>query len=287
MNVASAQPAQRGFRAIGLPVWILLGAFAGVIAGVLFGERTSILQPIGEAYARMLEIAVYPYILSSLLHGLGRLTPKMAWRLLGSGWYVYVFVWIATLGSIWLLAQAIPPPPLPSVLSSEALQPKADVLTLLIPDNFIGALGRNYMPAVAVFAIFYGVAIQEGRPEGRPVPGAASDTDSERDDLDLDRACGAARGVRADGRYRRQHSASQFGRRVVLCRIIPGRHAPSDVCRVSDIARRARAGRLSRPQGDAAGAGSVDDDHLAWAALRHEGGPAHYGSGRLSAGRRA
>ena len=109
----------------------------------------------------MLEIAVYPYILCSLLHGLGRLTPKMAWRLLASGWSVYVFLWAATLGSIWLLSLAIPPSPLPSVLTPEALRPKADFLSLLIPDNVIGALGRNYVPAVVVFAIFYGIAIQK------------------------------------------------------------------------------------------------------------------------------
>ncbi len=152
--------ARHGLRSISLPVWILLGAFAGIVAGIAFGERTSILQPIGEAYARLLEIAVYPYILCSLLHGLGRLTPRMAWRLLASGWYVYAFLWLATLGSIWLIAQAIPTPPLPSVLTPEALQPRADFLALLIPSNVIEALGQNYMPAVAVFAIFYGVAIQ-------------------------------------------------------------------------------------------------------------------------------
>src|SRR5579871_6315647 len=161
MTVASGQPAKRGLRAISLPVWILFGALLGILAGLAFGERTNILQPIGDAYARMLEMAVYPYILCSLLHSLGRLTPKMALRLLASGWHVYLFLWIATLGSIWLLSLAIPAAPPPSALTRESLRPTADFLSLLIPDNLIDALGQNYVPAVVVFAIFYGVAIQK------------------------------------------------------------------------------------------------------------------------------
>lgn len=159
--VANSATPGRGLRAVSLPVWILLGACLGIAAGVAFGERTSVLQPIGEAYARMLQMAVYPYILCSLLHSLGRLTPKMALRLLGSGWSVYLFLWAVTLGSIWLLSLAIPAPPLPSVLTAESLRPQSDLLSLIIPDNLVDALGQNYVPAVVVFAIFYGIAIQK------------------------------------------------------------------------------------------------------------------------------
>ena len=35
MTVANGEPARRGLRAISLPVWILLGASAGIIAGIL------------------------------------------------------------------------------------------------------------------------------------------------------------------------------------------------------------------------------------------------------------
>jgi len=54
----------------------------------------------------------------------------------------------------------IPAPPLPSVLAPERIHQQTDFLTLLIPDNLIDALGQNYVPAVVVFAIFYGIAIQ-------------------------------------------------------------------------------------------------------------------------------
>lgn len=41
-------------------MWVVLGALAGIVAGVVLGERTAVLQPLGSAYAMMLQIAVFP-----------------------------------------------------------------------------------------------------------------------------------------------------------------------------------------------------------------------------------
>jgi Na+/H+-dicarboxylate symporter/ABC-type amino acid transport substrate-binding protein len=155
-----AKAGKRGLRAISLPVWIILGAILGIVAGIVFGQRIAIVQPLGSAYAMMLQIAVYPYLLSALLSGLGRLTPATAGRMFAASWVVYLFMWAVTFTSIWLLARAIPPTPLPSVLTPDSLQKNVEFLNLLIPANLFDALGRNYVPAVVVFAIIYGIAIQ-------------------------------------------------------------------------------------------------------------------------------
>lgn len=114
-RVGSSPSAGRRIRSIGLPVWILIGAGAGVIAGVVLGERTAILKPLGSAYAMMLQVAVYPYLLCSLLWGLGRLQPAMSRRLFAASWGVYLLMWSLTFGAIWLISRAIPPPPPPTV----------------------------------------------------------------------------------------------------------------------------------------------------------------------------
>ena len=145
----SELPIRRGARSIGLPVWILIGAAAGVIAGVVFGERTAILKPLGSAYAMMLQVAVYPYLLCSLLWGLGRLQPSMARRLFAASWGVYLVMWSLTFGAIWLISRAIPPASLPTVLTPQTAQQTAGFLDLLIPANVFDALGRNHVPAVA------------------------------------------------------------------------------------------------------------------------------------------
>ena len=65
----------RHHHAINLPERIALGAILGIATGIVFGERAAVLQPIGDAYGAMLQIAVFPYLLSSLMHSLGRLSP--------------------------------------------------------------------------------------------------------------------------------------------------------------------------------------------------------------------
>src|ERR1700722_2008173 len=145
---------------ITLPQWILIGAVLGIAAGVLFGERTAVLQPIGDAYGAMLQIAVYPYLLCSLMYGLGRLTPATARRLLQAGWLPFLFLWVLTLSSIWLLAHAIPPSPPPLSLTASTSHGSLQLMQLLIPSNPFAALRNNYVPAVVIFAIIYGVAFQ-------------------------------------------------------------------------------------------------------------------------------
>ena len=50
-----------------LASWVLVGGAAGIAAGVLFGDACAILSPIGFAYVGLLEAAVYPYLVCSLL----------------------------------------------------------------------------------------------------------------------------------------------------------------------------------------------------------------------------
>jgi len=145
---------------ITLPQRILIGAILGIAAGVMFGERTAVLQPIGEAYGAMLQIAVYPYLLCSLMYGLGRLTPVTARRLLQAGWLPFLFLWVLTLSSIWILAHAIPPSPPPLSLTASTSHRSLGIMQLLIPSNPFAALRNNYVPAVVIFAVIYGVAFQ-------------------------------------------------------------------------------------------------------------------------------
>jgi proton glutamate symport protein len=146
--------------AINLPEKIALGAVLGIAAGVVLGDRATVLQPIGDAYGAMLQIAVFPYLLSSLMYSLGRLSPSMAQRLLRAGWVPFVFLWILTFAAIWVLAYAIPSAPPPFSLTASAVHGKNELMELLIPSNPFAALRNNYVPAVVVFAIIYGVAFE-------------------------------------------------------------------------------------------------------------------------------
>ena len=79
-------------RSVGMPMWVLIGAVLGVLAGLVLGERTKAFAPVGAGYTMLLEIAIYPYLICALLLGLGRLAPGRARRLLRASWPVYVFL---------------------------------------------------------------------------------------------------------------------------------------------------------------------------------------------------
>jgi len=158
---AVEQPeAGRSRYAVRLPLWVLVGAVLGVAVGLFFGEGATVLRPIGNTYVKLMEVVVFPYIICSLLHGLGRLQPAMAWRLFRCSWHIYALVWGITFAIIFLLSFAIPPAPPPSFIDASVPAKGLGLLDLLIPANPFLDLVNNHLPAIVIFSIVYGIAIQ-------------------------------------------------------------------------------------------------------------------------------
>lgn len=146
---------------LGLPGWIGVGAVGGLATGILVGQPCQVLQPVGTAYVMLLESVVYPYIISSLLHGLGRLSPPVALRLFKKSWPFYLAAWGGTLAVAYLLSLAFPSAPPPSMLdASEPVRSGPDMLQMLLPGNIFRDLANNYVPAVVMLSVIFGVALQ-------------------------------------------------------------------------------------------------------------------------------
>jgi proton glutamate symport protein len=156
----ASQAARGRMLAASLPVWVLGGALFGILAGLTFGERMAVLQPAGVVYAMLLESVVYPYILSSLIVGLGSLAPARTRELIRASWVLYLFLWIVVFAVIQALAQAFPPPAPPVEIKPSSPTSVMDLLRTLIPENLTEALSRNLVPAIVVFAVMFGAAVQ-------------------------------------------------------------------------------------------------------------------------------
>src|SRR5215475_8065223 len=161
-TVESARPKARtpGRLSAHLPLWVLAGAFLGILTGLTLGARAAFLQPLGLAYSMMLESVIYPYILSSVIVGLGALAPARALRLFQASWVVYLFLWIVVFAAIFILAAAIPPTPPPIEVTPPTGNAGLALIEALIPDNITAALTRNLVPAIIVFALAFGLALQ-------------------------------------------------------------------------------------------------------------------------------
>ncbi len=145
---------------VNLSVWVILGALLGILCGVFFGPYATVLEPIGSVYVMLLQMAVFPFVISSLIHGLGSLSPTIALRLLKSGALFFVIAWGGVFVALWVLAQAIPEARPPVVVRPGGGAKIFELISLLIPSNPFADLTSNYVPAIVVFSVFYGIAIQ-------------------------------------------------------------------------------------------------------------------------------
>lgn len=144
-----------------MPLKVLIGGVLGIATGVFLGDEASFLAPVGSAYVLLIQAVVYPYIIASLLRGLGGLSPATAIKLFRRGWPFYTGLWILVLGATALLSLGLPhveqdvyTPQPPISMSIDSL------LNVLLPSDPFSALSENHMPAVVIFCLIFGVALQ-------------------------------------------------------------------------------------------------------------------------------
>ena len=65
-----------------LATQVLIGFILGVASGVFFGELIAPVGVVGDAFIRLLQMTVLPYVVVSLILGLGQLSSDRAGRLI-------------------------------------------------------------------------------------------------------------------------------------------------------------------------------------------------------------
>lgn len=144
--------------AFSLVVW---GLVLGILVGLFVGEPAGRLSFFGDAYVRLLQMTVVPYVLVSLIGGLGQLQPEHARRLAYVGGSLVLFLWGLTLIGLVALPLAYPDWETGRFFSATlvANKPEFDPLLLYIPANPFYSLANTILPAVVVFSILAGVAL--------------------------------------------------------------------------------------------------------------------------------
>ena len=146
---------------ISLSTWILLSMVSGIAAGLFFGELAGPLDVIGDIWIKLLQMTVLPYVMLSLVLGLGRLEYREALLLAKKGGAVLLLLWGVTLLVIFLFPNVFPDWESSSVfadLDAPRVE-QVDFLGLYIPSNPFYALANNLVPAVVLFSIAIGVAL--------------------------------------------------------------------------------------------------------------------------------
>lgn len=148
-----------------LPLLVLIGAALGFVIGSYSPAITTWLIPVGDVYVRLMEVIVLPYLVSSLILGLGSLSRETAGMLLKKSWGAYLGLWATCFAILFVAAMTVPRIGEPVVFDFAEAVPERpansqSLVDLLVPNNFFDALSQNYIPSVVLMGIIFGIAVQ-------------------------------------------------------------------------------------------------------------------------------
>ena len=148
-------------KQLGLAELTLIGLVAGIACGLFFGEEAARLKIIGDAYVRLLQMTVLPYIIFSLIGNIGQLTIEQGKLLAKRAGTVLLILWLIGIVMIVTMPLALPPQVSASFFSTSILEAPQEVnlVKLFIPSNIFDALEENIVPSIVVFCIASGIAL--------------------------------------------------------------------------------------------------------------------------------
>ncbi|MCZ6834483.1 MAG: cation:dicarboxylase symporter family transporter [Planctomycetota bacterium] len=146
---------------LSLSSWIFISVGLGILCGLFFGESCERLRWIGDAFIRLLQMTILPYIVVSLMHSIGGLTIDQAKRLAGRAGVLMLILWGLSLVFVLLMTFSFPVMETASFFSTSDLAspPPVDLIALYIPTNPFNSLANQIIPAVVLFVIVTGVAL--------------------------------------------------------------------------------------------------------------------------------
>ena len=148
-------------RRLSLSALIMIGLGLGIVCGLVFGEHCARLKIFGDAFIKLLQMTILPYITVSLMVGIGRLTFAEAKTLAIKGGILLLVFWGIAFAIVLAMPLAFPSWETASFFSTSVIEmpKKVNFLDLYIPSNPFGALAQSVVPAVVLFTISVGVAL--------------------------------------------------------------------------------------------------------------------------------
>src|SRR5699024_3958750 len=138
-------------KKVPLPFQILIGLILGAIAGFVFKDKVTYIEPIGEIFLKLLKMTIIPLIFFSIAAGISGIFDLKRLRKVGITCIRY-----------WAFALIIKPGigvDLPSVKKPEVDVNLLDDLMNWIPENPIAGFAEGDYLQVIIFALFVGISI--------------------------------------------------------------------------------------------------------------------------------
>jgi Na+/H+-dicarboxylate symporter len=140
---------------------------------VCFGEYCRSLRVVGDAFIKLLQVTVLPYITISLILGIGSLTGAQARALARKGGTLMLGFWAIALLMVVVMPLSFPHWQSAAFFSASLVEPPrpTDFLDLYIPSNPFRSLADNVVPAVVLFSLLVGIALMGVKEKSRLLRG--------------------------------------------------------------------------------------------------------------------
>jgi len=155
---------------------ILIGLLLGIIVGVIFGEKTVVIEPIGQLFIRLIRMVIIPLVFSSLIVGAASVGDPKSLGRIGSKTIAFYLCTTAFAVIIGLILGNVIQPGLglkldvgKVAMEAKDAPPLSQTLINIVPKNPIVALQQGNMLQIIVFALFIGVTISLIGDKGEPV----------------------------------------------------------------------------------------------------------------------
>ena len=148
-------------RSLGLKILIWMGI--GILAGVVFGERATVVAPIGELFIKLLLMAAVPLVFFNLIAGITSLSNIAILGRLGLRTFAYYLTTTAAALTLGLTLTSVFKPGQGMQLTEQVDESFGDVPAVtevilnLFPENIFRAFADGNIGQVVVFAIFIGI----------------------------------------------------------------------------------------------------------------------------------
>jgi Na+/H+-dicarboxylate symporter len=148
-------------KKLSLSARIMIAMVLGVVVGVFFGDYCKFLEIFGDAFIKLLQMTILPYITVSMILGIGSLTSEQAKLLAKKAGLLLLIFWGLSFVMVLLLPLSFPHWESAAFFSSAVVElpKKVDFLNLYIPSNPFYSLANNIVPAVVLFSIMMGIAL--------------------------------------------------------------------------------------------------------------------------------
>jgi Na+/H+-dicarboxylate symporter/ABC-type amino acid transport substrate-binding protein len=140
----------------------IASVFAGILLGLLLGEKAALLEPIGIVFIRATTLLVLPYLICEIIGVIGGLKREAMIALLKNGGPGIALIFVIGAAVVALTPSFLPPLPSSPLFNPDLLETheSSTLLDIFLPSNIFSALAHGNFPAIVIFSLAIGIVLQ-------------------------------------------------------------------------------------------------------------------------------